>query len=796
MNKPDASAFWNIPVELQQLKQWIIWRYEETDGSKPTKVPYCAHGNMGHASVTDPATWGTFAEAVAAFERGQCAGIGFIFTDADPYAGIDLDALANNLAPDVRQQMLDRQLEVFKRFDSYSEYSPSGQGLHIIIRASLPSGRKRSGIELYSKARFFTFTGNVYHNAPIQDRQGLAEVLYNQMGKNVEQYYYDGEAAELHTDEQVMAMALGAANGDKFAKLITEEWKDLYPDSKGGDQSRADFAFIDIIAYYTQNRRQIQRIFQSSILGQRKKAKRKDYIDAMINKSFDRMLPPLDMDGLYNQVETYKAEMAAASPAAAMTSAAAQGAGIVSQPLPAPASASVGMQYPRGLMGEIAHFIYAASPRPCHEVAIAGAIGLMSGICGRAYNVSGTGVNMYTLLLAQTGVGKEAMSEGVSKLVNACSRMGDGSTMTTPSVSKFLGPSAIASAQGLQKELAEQPSFLSIVGEFGLRMSALCHPRASANDMNLKALLLELYGKSGRGNMLGKMSYSDKDKNVAAIASPAFSMLAESTPHTFLKIVDEDLVLNGLLPRFLIIEYSGGRVDLAESHHMAMPSFDLTEKLGKLAIQAHALSGQGTPVDVQYEPEAYAWARDFDRHCTAKMNASTSEVTRELWNRAHIKLLRLSALVAIGVNPITPVVSSVDIAWAYKIIEKDITSMTRRFEAGEVGNIEEADNLKQLKDMYKVLLDYVNRPFDELKGYDVKSDAYQLKLISHSYISRRLTSVASFRKDRLGARNAIKACITDLLEQGVIVKAPATQVANVLKTSGSHYMLQNLTYFK
>lgn len=789
MNNRDASNFWNIPAELQRCKQWIIWRYEETDGAKPTKVPYSVNG--GHASVSDASTWCEFAAAVAAYERGQGDGIGFIFTDADPFCGIDLDAIDTKLAHDVRQQMLDRQLEVFRRFDSYSEYSPSGNGLHIIIMASLPAGRKRSGIEIYSKARFFTFTGKVYHNAPIADRQGLAEVLYNQMGANVEQYYYDGEAAELHTDEQIVTMALQASNGDKFAKLLTDEWRDLYPDNKGGDQSAADFAFIDIIAYYTQNRRQIQRIFQASHLGQRKKAKRKDYLDTMINKSFDRMLPPLDMDGLYNAIEQQKAEMAATPPAAQTSTGtvAAQGAGSVSQP-PSPAPA-----YPRGLMGEMAHFIYSSSPRPCHEVAIAGAIGLMSGICGRAYNVSGTGVNMYTLLLAQTGTGKEAMSEGVSKLVTACSRIGDGSTMTTPSVAKFLGPSAIASAQGLQKELAEQPSFLSIVGEFGLRMASLAHPRASANDINLKALLLELFGKSGRGNFLGKMSYSDKEKNVAAIPSPAFSILAESTPHTFLKIVDEDLILNGLLPRFLIIEYAGPRVDLIDGHHLVMPSFDLTERLGKLAIQAHALSGQNNPVDVTYEHEAGVWARDFDRHCTAKMNASTNEATRELWNRAHIKLLRLSALVAIGANPIQPVVNSHDIAWAYKLIEKDIVAMTRRFEAGEVGTVDEADNLRQLKDMYKVLVEYVMKPHEELASYGVKADAHKLRLISHSYVSRKLISMASFRKDKRGASAAIKATLAELMEAGVIVKAPNSQVVNVLQTTGNFYMLQNLNYF-
>jgi len=53
-------------------------------------------------------------------------------------------------------------------------------------------------------------------------------------------------------------------------------------------------------------------------------------------------------------------------------------------------------------LGEIAHFIYNAAPRQVEEVAIAGAIGLLSGICGRSYNVSGTGLNQYILLLAKT----------------------------------------------------------------------------------------------------------------------------------------------------------------------------------------------------------------------------------------------------------------------------------------------------------------------------------------------------------------------------------------------------------
>src|SRR6185295_15015589 len=86
--------------------------------------------------------------------------------------------------------------------------------------------------------------------------------------------------------------------GDKFVKLLKGEWQDLY-----SSQSEADFAFIDILAFYTQNRVQLTRLFRSSPLGFRDKAKRNDYVSGMIHRSFDRMLPLLDFDGLKNAID-------------------------------------------------------------------------------------------------------------------------------------------------------------------------------------------------------------------------------------------------------------------------------------------------------------------------------------------------------------------------------------------------------------------------------------------------------------------------------------------------------------
>jgi hypothetical protein len=44
-----------IPHELQGLKRWVLWRYEWSDGHKPSKVPYQPNGAKTRANY--PNTW-------------------------------------------------------------------------------------------------------------------------------------------------------------------------------------------------------------------------------------------------------------------------------------------------------------------------------------------------------------------------------------------------------------------------------------------------------------------------------------------------------------------------------------------------------------------------------------------------------------------------------------------------------------------------------------------------------------------------------------------------------------------
>jgi hypothetical protein len=161
--------------------------------------------------------------------------------------------------------------------------------------------------------------------------------------------------------------------------------------------------------------------------------------------------------------------------------------------------------FPPGLIGEIAQWVMASASYPNQEIALVTAIALLSALTGRAYNTyTGAGLNLYVLLLADTGMGKETVATATGKLFAA-------SAKSCPSISDFKGPSHFASVQGLIKWLDKKPAILCIIGEFGQKLRAMARSN-SPNDVALLAGLLEAFSKSGAGSVIDPMSYSDVGK--------------------------------------------------------------------------------------------------------------------------------------------------------------------------------------------------------------------------------------------------------------------------------------------
>ncbi len=139
----DTSHFQNLPAleELQARDQWVCWRKERRD-KKLTKVPYNPQTGRW-ARSNDPGTWASYAIARSAYEHSRTTrhsydGIGYMFLD--DITGIDLDHCMTE------DGTLDDWAQFYiTRFASYSEISPSGEGVHILIHGAVPNhqGRKR-----------------------------------------------------------------------------------------------------------------------------------------------------------------------------------------------------------------------------------------------------------------------------------------------------------------------------------------------------------------------------------------------------------------------------------------------------------------------------------------------------------------------------------------------------------------------------------------------------------------------------------------------------------------------------
>ena len=141
----------SIPEELKVRPQWIVW---QAVGDKPDKIPYSARSGR-KASSTDLMTWSTFEEALKAYKIGEYSGLGFVFSSGDPYTGVDLDDCVGE-----NGEIALWALEIVRHFDSYTEFSATGTGLHIIVRGNVPN-RRKGDTEVYSSKRFFTMTGHV-----------------------------------------------------------------------------------------------------------------------------------------------------------------------------------------------------------------------------------------------------------------------------------------------------------------------------------------------------------------------------------------------------------------------------------------------------------------------------------------------------------------------------------------------------------------------------------------------------------------------------------------------------------
>lgn len=149
-------------IRLSDLTQWVAWkRYTRPNGTIG-KMPIAPETGQP-ADKTKMAHWGTLAQARNRARRDHLDGVGICLTVDDPFLCIDLDSAIADGWPSAMA------VELITTFPTYTEYSPSGTGLHIWLKSDEQVNRnlkQSAGIEIYSHDSFITWTGNRYPGAP------------------------------------------------------------------------------------------------------------------------------------------------------------------------------------------------------------------------------------------------------------------------------------------------------------------------------------------------------------------------------------------------------------------------------------------------------------------------------------------------------------------------------------------------------------------------------------------------------------------------------------------------------
>jgi hypothetical protein len=203
----------NIPQVLCSLRRWVVWSWRLRNG-KWDKPPLQVDGAF--ASVDDPGTWCSFAEALAAHQAGKFDGIGFVLgyvAEQDvTYAGVDFDECRDLQTGEVQ----DWAAAHLDALDTYAETSPSGEGVKALAIGTLPgpdrNESQRLGVEMYRGGRYFTVTGHRLANAPPEIRERtaeLADLYYLIFGSDSK----PGQSVPCHDRPDDRALALSALDG-------------------------------------------------------------------------------------------------------------------------------------------------------------------------------------------------------------------------------------------------------------------------------------------------------------------------------------------------------------------------------------------------------------------------------------------------------------------------------------------------------------------------------------------------------------------------------------------------------
>lgn len=259
-----------LPKEIIDCNRWVGWKLLEGK-KKPFDV------KTGRwASVTNPATWASYQQAFKVMNRYN--GLGVVLDGSDGLIGLDFD-----------KTPLDQLQPVIDLFDSYTEYSPSGKGVRIFLKAdvTLDRGNRKDKVEVYQTERFLTVTGKVILQRGLTDKTRQFEQWYQSVF-DVKEVKQQQEVTKQFIDVEDEVLLERIFQHDLYGSEHQQRFNGQVPVVDKGDRSLTDYRLAQAFARWTKDQSKVRKLMLQSKLVRPKWFESRgaiDWLELLISKA-------------------------------------------------------------------------------------------------------------------------------------------------------------------------------------------------------------------------------------------------------------------------------------------------------------------------------------------------------------------------------------------------------------------------------------------------------------------------------------------------------------------------------
>lgn len=780
-----------VPEALARLPQWLYWQHEVTESGRLTKVPYQIDNWKRLAASTRPEEWATLEDARTNFPHADREGVGFVFARDGEFFGIDLDDI-EKIAPEDQDTAIRLRMMIREHFPTYREVSPSGTGAHYIGRGRLPPEigaikDSKYGVEIYDKDRFFTFTGRVIDNMTevVDCQQALTELAQTMRGSAVAaRAAFAGEHDPRSVDE-IIAAITGWANGAEFVRLMHDPLA-VTLGRYHNDHSNADFAVTNFIATATKDADKAVEIFRRSPLWREGgkggyKPEQKYIDDYLVRVCFGKVWGERALKEHNQAVAAAEGETIGQAMIEAMNERRTVGLDPVNEKpletwvkntnadagayarrfgidLPHLNPADVQAHYPPGVMGQFMRELASGCATPVPEFVLAAGLAFLSGLTGRAYRYRGQGLNAFFMVGAKSATGKTQSILALQKMLHS---------LELPQLADRAYTVSGKTVQGMQSYFERFPAGGWITDECGAQIKALTEP-SSQNDHELKDTINSLFdaaqpGKKWRPPISVRSNREDKTITSLSVGIGWFT-----TREKIYHALNDAEIADGFLSRFTPLFYNGVMGDDNDnvqdefSDHMKKVLGTLWSIVleNDMHMPLDGVANTSKTVKVGIQPDAEAAFKLFGsetRNLTRRAQNENDDMPDHFIAMARVGITaqRLAAVASVMDNPVMPTITMDHVRWAIQFVGSRMLHVLELIATGEVGSDDSVEVPTIARVMKRLMLKH---------GAKVPSWALHDKL--------RL--VMPFKVSRIGAMNAVKQAVNNLVEEGRLNRGTET----------------------